>query len=589
MQCNKGKGVLIFRMFSVATLIILSGCSYLSLKSSASEESVVPNKIATVKEKIPSKEFNQSIEPDVLYILLTAELAGQRGQYDIALEGYLLAAKKTSDPRFSERAVMIAMYVKNNVKTNEALSLWLTQDPKNQSARKIATLMALRSGDKTLALSHLNAMLDFDQVAFENVLLELTTVLEKEEKQTAISDALDSFLAQHPDRAEIYFIQSLLAIQNKDRSLAEAKIKQALRFKPEWDKALLFQAQIAIYAGDLNKVKTLLTQASVKYPNNIKISKMLAQVLIKAEHYKEALDVYHKIVINNPSDAESQFAEGLIYMQLSQEDEAESIFRKLEGQAEWKYQANFYLGKIKEKQGGYKKALEFYGRVSDGPFVFDASLSAISLLQKEKQFSEADSRLSALRMKFPKQVVRLTLIQAELYNQQKKYEKSFEILSKALSENSSQKEFLYARALIAERLGHLDVVESDLKKILVLEPDNVESLNALGYSLLTNPGRYADAERYLKKALSLSPNEAVIIDSYGWLQFKLGNFSSALNYLQQAYDKQKETEIAAHLVEVMWASGKRDEGERLLSRLIRENPTDEYLKDVEKRMLKGAK
>ena len=87
----------------------------------------------------------------------------------------------------------------------------------------------------------------------------------------------------------------------------------------------------------------------------------------------------------------------------------------------------------------------------------------------------------------------------------------------------------------------------------------------------------------------MSPNEAVIIDSYGWLQFKLGNYSSALNYLQQAYDKQKEAEIAAHLVEVMWVSGKRDEAERLLSRLIRENPTDEFLKDVEKRTLKGAK
>ncbi len=589
MQCNKGKGVLIFRMFSVATLIVLSGCSYLSLKSDSSEESVVPNKTVIVKEKISSKEFNQSIEPDVLYILLTAELAGQRGQYDIALEGYLLAAKKTKDPRFSERAVMIAMYVKNNSKTNEALSLWLTQDPKNLSARKIATLMALRSGDKILALSHLNAVLDLDQVAFESVLLELTNVLEKEEKQTAISDALDALLAQHPDRAEIYFIQSLLAIQNKDRSLAEAKIKQALRFKPDWDKALLFQAQIAIYAGDLNKAKALLTQASVKYPNDIKINKMLAQVLIKAEHFKEALDVYHRIVINNPSDAESQFAEGLVYMQLNQEDEAESIFKKLEGQAEWRYQASFYLGKIKEKQGSYKKALDFYDRVSEGPFVFDASLSAISLLQKDKQFNEADSRLSALRLKFPKQVVRLTLIQTELYSQQKQYEKSFEILSKALSENSSQKEFLYARALIAERLGHFDVVESDLNKILVLEPDNVESLNALGYSLLNNPDRYADAEKYLKKALSLSPNEAVIIDSYGWLQFKLGNYSSALNYLQQAYDKQKEAEIAAHLVEVMWVSGKRDEAERLLSRLIRENPTDEFLKDVEKRTLKGAK
>jgi len=581
--------VLIIRIFSVVTLVLLSGCSYFSLKSEALEESVGSNKSAEVKEKIPSKELNKSIEPDVLYILLTAELAGQRGQYDIALEGYLLAAKKTKDPRFSERAVMIAMYIKDNSRTNEALSLWLTQDPKNQSARKIATLMALRSGDKALALTHLNALLDFDQATFEGVLLEITTVLEKEEKQALVSDALDAMLIQHPNLAEIYFIQSLLAIQNKDKDLAEAKIKQALKYRPDWDKALLCQAQIAIYAGDLSEASALLKKALVKYPNNLKMSKMLAQVFIKDEHYKEALDLYHKMISNNPSDVESQFAEGLIYLQLNQEDEAEGIFKKLEGQAEWKYQADFYLGKIKEKQGSYKKALEFYDKVSDGAFVFDASLSAISLLQRDKQVNEANARLSALQSKFPKQIVRLTLIQAELFSQQKNYEKSFEILSKALAENLNQKEYLYARALIAEHLGKLDVVEGDLNKILAIEPDNVETLNALGYSLLNNPSRYVDAEKFLKKALILSPNEAVIIDSYGWLQFKLGNFSGALNYLQQAYDKQKEPEIAAHLAEVMWASGKRDEAEKLVSRLIRENPADEYLKDVEKRIFKGAK
>ena len=581
--------MLIFRIFSVVTLVLLSGCSYFSLKSEALEESVGSNKSAEVKEKIPSKELNKSIEPDVLYILLTAELAGQRGQYDIALEGYLLAAKKTKDPRFSERAVMIAMYIKDNSRTNEALSLWLTQDPKNQSARKIATLMALRSGDKALALTHLNALLDFDQATFEGVLLEITTVLEKEEKQALVSDALDAMLIQHPNLAEIYFIQSFLAIQNKDRDLAEAKIKQALKYRPDWDKALLCQAQIDIYAGDLSEASALLKKALVKYPNNLKMSKMLAQVFIKDEHYKEALDLYHKMISNNPSDVESQFAEGLIYLQLNQEDEAEGIFKKLEGQAEWKYQADFYLGKIKEKQGSYKKALEFYDKVSDGAFVFDASLSAISLLQRDKQVNEANARLSALQSKFPKQIVRLTLIQAELFSQQKNYEKSFEILSKALAENLNQKEYLYARALIAEHLGKLDVVEGDLNKILAIEPDNVETLNALGYSLLNNPSRYVDAEKFLKKALSLSPNEAVIIDSYGWLQFKLGNFSGALNYLQQAYDKQKEPEIAAHLAEVMWVSGKRDEAEKLVSRLIRENPADEYLKDVEKRIFKGAK
>ena len=106
--------------------------------------------------------------------------------------------------------------------------------------------------------------------------------------------------------------------------------------------------------------------------------------------------------------------------------------------------------------------------------------------------------------------------------------------------------------------------------------------------MLNKPERYSDAEKYLKKALDLSPNEAVIIDSYGWLQFKLGNVPSALSYLQQAYEKQKENEIAAHITEVLWASGKKDEAERFFNRVFRESPADEYLKAVEKRLFKGT-
>ena len=137
-------------------------------------------------------------------MLLTAELAGQRGQYDIALEGYMEAAKRVHDPRFAERAAMIAMYMKDSNKTNEAVALWLRQDPKNQTARKIAALSALRAGDKKAAVEHLNVLLNVDPAGFENAVLELASVLQKDGKITAVYDALDTLSVQHPDQAVIY-------------------------------------------------------------------------------------------------------------------------------------------------------------------------------------------------------------------------------------------------------------------------------------------------------------------------------------------------------------------------------------------------
>jgi tetratricopeptide (TPR) repeat protein len=314
---------------------------------------------------------------------------------------------------------------------------------------------------------------------------------------------------------------------------------------------------------------------------------MLAQILIKTGGYKEAIELYKKIILADPKDFESQFAEGLVHLQLDQDQQAEDVFKKMLEQPDWRYQACFYLGKLEEKQGNEKKALLWFDQVTEGPFAFDASVSAISLLQKEKHLEEAGSRLSLLQMKFPRQKLQLVLVQAELYNQQKKYDEAISTLSNALTDFPNQKELLYTRALILERINKLDLAEIDLKKILAIDPNNFEALNALGYTLLNNSGRYVEAEKLLQKALDLEPNEAVIIDSFGWLQFKLGHLDQALKYLQQAYERQPENEIAAHLAEVLWVLGRKDEARTVFERAIKGSPDDEYLQDFKKRILRG--
>lgn len=579
--------MLIFRLILVLALILLNSCADFSEKLSDSEVTAAPVRELEVKEKVKQKEQKSSIDPEILFTLLTAELAGQRGQYDIALDGYIEVAKRTQDAKFSERAVMIAMYVKNSNKTKEALGLWLRQDPKNLSARKIAALLALRSGNKSEATEHLNAMLIYDATGFESALLELAGVIQKEGRVDIIYDVLDELSKQHKDNAEIYFIQSLMALQKKDKNLAETKIQQTLRLKPDWEKAVILQAQIAVFGGDFNKAKLLLSDASDKYPNNSKINRMLAQILIKTGGYKEAIELYKKIILADPKDFESQFAEGLVHLQLDQDQQAEDVFKKMLEQPDWRYQACFYLGKLEEKQGNEKKALSWFDQVTEGPFAFDASVSAISLLQKEKHLEEAGSRLSLLQMKFPRQKLQLVLVQAELYNQQKKYDEAISTLSNALTDFPNQKELLYTRALILERINKLDLAEIDLKKILAIDPNNFEALNALGYTLLNNSGRYVEAEKLLQKALDLEPNEAVIIDSFGWLQFKLGHLDQALKYLQQAYERQPENEIAAHLAEVLWVLGRKDEARTVFERAIKGSPDDEYLQDFKKRILRG--
>lgn len=579
--------MLIFRLFSVIILVFLNGCASLPEKPSAQEEVVEPVKIAAPKEKTQQSEVKTAIDPDVMYMVMAAELAGQRGQYAIALEGYMEAAKRVDDPRLAERAAKIAMYMKDSNKTDEAVSLWLRQDPNNLTARKIAALSALRTGNKQAAVDHLDTVLKIDPAGFEKTALELSSVLQRDGKSDFFYEVLDALAVKNPDQAVVYFVQSLLAMEMKNNALAEKKVQQALSIQPDWDKALIFQAQIAVFSGDLSKAKTLLRNASLKYPENDKLKKLLAQVLIKAMEYEAAGEVYQGIVLVNPKDAESQIALALVHLQLNRDGKAEDIFKQLLDQPEWQNQASFYLGKIEEKRGHTQKALAWFDKVTEGPFVFESAISAVSLLVKDKQFDEADSRLSLLSGQFPKQKLRIILMQAGLYGQQEQYEKAFKLLTDALASQPDQKDLLYTRALMAERINKLDVLEADLKKILAKYPDDAEALNALGYSLLDNTNRYAEAEKYLQQALSLQPNEAVIMDSFGWLQFKLGKLEQALGYLERAYAKQQEGEIAAHLAEVLWGLGRKDEARKIFNKAIKKASDDEYLLDFQKRILGG--
>ncbi|WP_338323992.1 tetratricopeptide repeat protein [Candidatus Methylobacter oryzae] len=575
------------RLLSVIILVFLNGCANSPEKPSEQEEVVEPVKIVEPKEKTQQNDVKTAIDPDVMYMLMAAELAGQRGQYAVALEGYMEAAKRVKDPRFAERAAKIAMYMKDSNKTDEAVSLWLKQDPKDPAARKIAALSALRAGNKQGAVDHLTALLKVDPAGFEKTAFELASVLQREGKSDFFYEALDNLGQKNPNQAVIFYVQSLLAMEMKNNLLAEKKVQQALNVQPDWDKALVLQAQIAVFSGDLNKAKTLLRNASLKYPENDKFKKLLAQVLIKASEYEAASEVYQSIVLANPKDAESQIALALVYLQLNNDGKAEDIFKQLLDQPEWQNQASFYLGKIEEKRGHTQKALAWFDKVNEESLVFESGISAVSLLVKDKKIDEANARLGVLSAQFPKQKLRIILMQAGLYGQQEQYGKAFNLLTDALAAQPDQRDLLYTRALMAERIKKFDVLESDLKKILAKYPEDAEALNALGYSLLSRPDRYAEAEKYLQQALKLQPNEAVILDSFGWLQFKLGKINLALDYLERAYAKQQEGEIAAHLAEVLWTLGKKDEARKVFGKAIKKTPDDEYLLDFQRRLLGG--
>lgn len=569
--------MLILKVIFAAFILLIGGCTGTSPKKA---EVVSDSK---EKEISASAEKETAIDEDVLYLLLTAEIAGQREQYDVAMEGYLRAAKRVDDSRIAERAAKIALYLKDRKKADEAVALWLEQDPENITARKVAVLSAFREEDNAAAIEHLNYLLETDPAGFEETLLELAKVLEAEGKGSFFYDILDVIAGQHPDEASVPFVQALLAMQMGQNDVALDKTQVALDIQPDWGKALLLQAQLAAQSGDLERAKEIIEEAVKRDPENDRLKMLLATVLLKYGEPENAVEVYQEILKKNPDDHETQYALALVYLQLKQEDKAKELLQELVDIPGWQAQASLYLGRIEAVNGNTDKALVWFDKITTGPLVIEAGLGSVSVLINEERYDEALERLNSLKGRYPEQRIRFILLEAEIYNEQKQSTKAFDLLTEALVEMPEQTELLYTRALVAERLDRLDILESDLKRILEKNPDDANALNALGYTLADRTDRLQEAEQYLQQAIKLQPDEPVIIDSYGWLQFRLGNLEQALVYLQRAYSEVKEGEIASHLVEVLWALGRKNEAREVFEQAMGEVSDKEPLLKLQQR------
>ena len=299
---------------------------------------------------------------------------------------------------------------------------------------------------------------------------------------------------------------------------------------------------------------------------------------------KAAEKELRRILAKEPANDDARFGLGMALMELGQTENARQEFMRLAESSRWKMQSYFYLGLIEARRNHLQGALQWFDRVKEGPLAFDAQVNGITALIGLGQLSEARQRLVQVRKQFPNEALRLYLLEGELLTKNKDYVAAFDLLSEALEEMPGQVELLYTRALVAEQLDKIEVLEGDLRAVLEKNPDDVNALNALGYTLADRfPMRLEEAKRLLDKAMELKPDDPAIMDSYGWLHYRLGDYDTALDYLRRAYDLIADPEIGAHLGEVLWESGKHKEARKTWMDSFRKDPGHEDMMRVRAR------
>ena len=569
----------------VASIIALAGCTTAPEKNGDAFSGVAKMEPEIEQKDEVGKNDTEieTINPDLLYLLLASEVAGQKGDMSTALDGYLKAAEWSQDPRVAERATQTALYLKDEGKALQAADYWVALEPKNIGVLKILALLNLKLGNYEVAQQHLTALLALDDADIGSTLVDITRHLDKTADKEQAFKLVKELAETHPDNPDIHYSYALLASGNKQYKLGLAEIQRAIELKPDWPQAKVTYARIAAQSGDIELALDIMSDEVEKQPDNDRMRMVYAQLLVKAKKYPLARDEFESLIASDPQNHDARYAFAMLLLEQEKDDAARETLMELIDVPRWQGQALFYLGRIDVKRKEFKTALEWFEKISPGPLFMEAQFHAVTILTELGESKKARVKLENLRSQFPEHALKLYLLEAEVLTNVKDYQAAFDLLSQALEDMPGEHELLYTRALVAEHLGRIDLLEADLVEILRTEPDDVNALNALGYTLAEHNQRLDEAERYLEKAIALKPDMAVIQDSYGWLQYRLGNYPKALKFLRSAYDKNPDSEIAAHLGEVLWMTGAKQEAKLIWQKALEGEPESEYLLKIKQR------
>lgn len=552
--------------------MVVTGCGGVFSTTHGADESVLSD--------VRTRQVAPPPESEVVYLILSGELAGQAGQYPVALENYLKAAKLTRNPKVAERATQIALFAKDAPRALEAATVWIANDPRDPTPKRVAAILNLKQGNIDRGVEQLRLLLSMPGVDLENSLVELVKMLETELPKEQALEVMQRLERIFPHLPEIHFAYALLATNKGEFPLALQQTQQALAMQPRWKRVQVLQAQLMSQMGDSAAARDVMRKALRDDPDNDRLRFILAQLLTKTGDLAGAERELARVLSKDPANADARMGLAVVLLESGRENQAKAEFQRLTGDEKWRSQAYFYLGLIDARQGRVREALAWFDRVEGGPAEFDARVNAVTALVGLGRWEEARTRLNGLRVRYPNEALRLYLLEADLLVKRKNPKAAFDLLTSALGEMPGQTELLYSRALVAEQLGRVDLLEADLRAVLEKNPDDANALNALGFTLADRAVRLDEAKALLERAMQLKPNDPAILDSWGWLQYRLGRLDQAAIYLQRAYKLIEDPEIAAHLGEVLWEQGKRAEARRIWGEAWNRAPEHEDLKRV---------
>ncbi|PCE31580.1 tetratricopeptide repeat protein [Burkholderia ubonensis] len=537
------------------------------------------------KKNLPSVPLTSQI----VYQVLAAEVALQRNQPAPAFQTYLALARDTRDPRMAQRATEIALAAQSPADALSAANLWRQYAPDSNRASQVDAALLVLAGKPAdaqpmLARELARATGDTRGPA----ILALQALLARGADRVGGLAVLRDMLKNDMNRPEAQLALARQQLATDDKDGAAQSLKQALQIRPDYLPAALMLSQMgpAERAAGIASFEKYVQQN----PKSRDARLALSQLYLADERLDDAQKQFETMRKLDSKDPTPLMALALIKIQQKKLDDATSYLKQYVQLGEKQPNADvgqgyIYLAQIAIDQGNDTAASQWLDKVDQtSQHYLPAQITRAQLLQKQGKTDEARKVLDNLPVNDPRDAAVIARTDASILFTAKRYGEAETRLSRAVDDFPDDPDLRYDYAMAAEKTGHYTTMEKQLRELIRTQPDNPQAYNALGYSLADRNQRLPEASKLIEKAVALAPNDAYIMDSLGWVKFRMGDSAGATTVLRRAYDLQPNAEIGAHLGEVLWKSGAQEEARTAWRAAQKLEPDNDTLVQTLKRL-----
>lgn len=556
---------------------------------------------------------NSRMDGALFYQTLVSEVQARSGNVGAAYQIYLELARKHRNPELFKRAVEIALQARAGEEALTAAKAWRQVSPQSKEAAEFNVQILLALGRSKDLIDPLKSLIQLSPTPQQPLMIaslprSLARLADRQAAAQVIDEVTQPWRQRQPALAEAWVASGEGWLAAKDIPKALEAAKKAKALQPQSLGVGLLAINLMEEApGAEDLIRQQLERSDA--PKLLRLA--YARKLASLQRMNEAAEQLDVVVKAQPDQISAWLTLAAVRLELRQPDQAEVAlqhFLALKKQASGKQagvepkagtldqaqmaldadtseeQAYTLLAQVEEQRGNWQAALEWLQRVEKSDTSLLIQSQRAKLMARQGKLAEGRALIRAMPESEPRDALAKLQAETQLLRDLNEWDAAYTVMAEANQRFPDDGDLLYEQAMLAEHLHKYDEMEKMLRRAIELKPDNANAYNALGYSLADRNLRLDEARALIRKALDLRPGDPFITDSLGWLEFRSGRINEALALLRQAYQARPDPEIAAHLGEVMWSQGERDEAIKIWRKAQARDAKNESLLDTIKRL-----